>query len=57
MMRSVPIQGCAFWQREPGSDDELPIGEQTGARALAKIPSTEAEDVHAHAEIVVGVSC
>ena len=22
MMRSVPIQGCAFWQREPGSDDE-----------------------------------
>jgi len=22
MVRSVPIRGCAFWEREPSSDDE-----------------------------------
>ena len=30
---SLPKQGCAFWQREPGSDDEL--GEPMAARHTA----------------------
>ena len=33
-VRSQADRGCAFWQREPGADDWLPIGPKDQVSAL-----------------------
>lgn len=34
MVRAQPELGCAFWEREPGSDDDLPVGADQGNEEL-----------------------
>jgi len=37
ILRAQPERGCAFWQREPGSDDDLPVGADQGNEAFRPV--------------------